>query len=151
MPCAPCKTTLSCVVSVSGFRSLVGSTMTPNVAMALAAAYAKLSPKAVRLLWARSCPTGHLYTHAIKAGLQGVGVSSILALSPPPPSFMLKELNAQVAYKFLPVTTPLSGMRSSVLPLLAATLIAKTSPSCSNSMNQATPTGHLGPSWRRNR
>lgn len=89
---------LSCVTSVSGFRGLVGSSMDPATAMALAVSYAEaLLPEPATVVLGRdSRPTGSLLAQAVAAGLAGCGHRVVdLGIVPTPTvPIMLQELGA---------------------------------------------------------
>jgi phosphomannomutase len=65
------------IISVSGLRGIVGETLTPEVAIRYAAAFAALAPPGAILLTRDSRPSGRLLAEAIHAGLQAVGRNTI--------------------------------------------------------------------------
>lgn len=65
---------LTCVISVSGIRGIVGDTLTPEQVLTLAAAYGvTIAPRGTVVLGRDSRPTGELLAQAVAAGLRGVG------------------------------------------------------------------------------
>jgi phosphomannomutase len=65
------------IISVSGLRGIIGETLTPEVAIRYAAAFAALAPPGAILLTRDSRPSGRLLAEAIHAGLQAVGRDTI--------------------------------------------------------------------------
>jgi phosphomannomutase len=61
------------IITVSGLRGIVGETLTPEVAIRYATAFAALSPPGPILITRDSRPSGHLLAEAIHAGLHAVG------------------------------------------------------------------------------
>ncbi len=82
MPAKP----LSCVVSVSGIRGVLGSTLGPDQLLALAAAFGTaVAGGRVVAIGRDSRPTGSLVVQAVSAGLRGVGCTVVdLGLVPTP-------------------------------------------------------------------
>ena len=65
---------LSCVVSVSGIRGVVGKTIDVDQVLALGAAYGQAVAKGGKVVVGRdSRPTGALFVQAVSAGLRAVG------------------------------------------------------------------------------
>lgn len=92
---------LTCVVSVSGIRGLVGKTIDVDQVMGLAAAYGQTiangSGNGSRVILGRdSRPTGALFAQAAAAGLRAVGCSVIDIGVVPTPTvpIMINELKA---------------------------------------------------------
>jgi phosphomannomutase len=88
---------LSCVVSVSGIRGVVGKTIDVDQVMALGAAYGQAVAKGGKVVVGRdSRPTGALFVQAVSAGLRAVGCSVIdIGLVPTPTvPIMIGELKA---------------------------------------------------------
>jgi phosphomannomutase len=77
---------LTCVVSVSGIRGIVGSTIDVDQVMALGAAYGQAVAKGGTVVVGRdSRPTGALFVQAVSAGLRAVGCTVIdIGLVPTP-------------------------------------------------------------------
>ncbi|MEN6450047.1 MAG: phosphoglucosamine mutase [Thermoguttaceae bacterium] len=65
------------IISVSGLRGVVGDTLTPEVAMRYAAAFATVAPPGDILVGRDSRPSGKMLALAIHAALQAVGRSTI--------------------------------------------------------------------------
>jgi phosphomannomutase len=65
------------IISVSGLRGVVGETLTPEVAIRYAAAFAALASRGAILVARDSRPSGRLLAEAIHAGLQAVGRDTI--------------------------------------------------------------------------
>lgn len=65
------------IISVSGLRGVVGETLTPEVAIRYAAAFAAAAPTGDILIGRDSRPSGAMLAAAIEAGLQAVGRSTI--------------------------------------------------------------------------
>ena len=61
------------IISVSGLRGVVGETLTPEVAVRYAAAFAALAPPGAILIGRDSRPSGEMLSAAIQAGLQAAG------------------------------------------------------------------------------
>ena len=64
------------IISVSGLRGVVGETLTPEVAIRYAAAFAATLPPGDVLIGRDSRPSGRMLSLAIQAGLQAVGRST---------------------------------------------------------------------------
>jgi phosphomannomutase len=89
---------LSCVVSVSGIRGIVGESLDPAQVMALAGAHgATLAPGGTVILGRDSRPTGAMLAAACAAGLRGVGctVIDIGVVPTPTVPIMIAHLGAQ--------------------------------------------------------
>ena len=65
------------IISVSGLRGIVGETLTPEVAIRYAAAFAALAPPGAILITRDSRPSGGLLAQSLHAGLQAVGRNTI--------------------------------------------------------------------------
>ena len=89
---------LRCVVSVSGFRGVVGETIDPATVLALAAAYGEVIARGKPVVLGRdSRPTGGLLADAARAGLRAVGceVIDIGVVPTPTVPIMIRELRAR--------------------------------------------------------
>jgi len=77
---------LRCVVSVSGIRGIVGETIDPAIALALAGAFAeRIAARGTVVLGRDSRPTGEALARAVAAGLRGAGSEVVdLGVVPPP-------------------------------------------------------------------
>ncbi len=67
------------IISVSGLRGVVGETLTPEVAIRYAAAFAAVAPPGPIVLARDSRPSGRMLAGAINSGLEAVGRSTINA------------------------------------------------------------------------
>ena len=67
------------IISVSGLRGIVGETLTLEVAMRYAAAFAAVAPPGPIVLARDSRPSGRMLAGAINSGLEAVGRSTINA------------------------------------------------------------------------
>ena len=67
------------IISVSGLRGIVGDTLTPEVAIRYAAAFAAVAPPGPIVLARDSRFSGRMLAGAINSGLEGVGRSTINA------------------------------------------------------------------------
>lgn len=88
---------LSCVVSVSGFRGVVGETIDPVTITALAAVYGQTIARRGRVIVGRdSRPTGAMMAAAVCSGLQAAGcdVVDIGVVPTPTVPIMIKRLKA---------------------------------------------------------
>lgn len=65
------------IISVSGLRGIVGKTLTPEVAVRYAAAFAAILPPGDILIGRDSRPSGKMLSLAIQAGLQALGRNTI--------------------------------------------------------------------------
>ncbi len=65
------------IISVSGLRGIVGETLTPEVAMRYAAAFASTIPPGDILVGRDSRPSGRMLSLAIHAALQALGRNTI--------------------------------------------------------------------------
>ena len=65
------------IISVSGLRGIVGETLTPEVAIRYAAAFAAALPPGDILIGRDSRPSGRMLSLAIQAGLQALGRTTI--------------------------------------------------------------------------
>ena len=65
------------IISVSGLRGVVGETLTPEVAIRYAAAFAATLPPGDILIGRDSRPSGRMLSLAVQAGLQAVGRTTI--------------------------------------------------------------------------
>ena len=67
------------IISVSGLRGIVGETLTPEVAIGYAAAFAAVIPPGPIVLARDSRPSGRMLAGAINSGLEAVGRATINA------------------------------------------------------------------------
>ena len=67
------------IISVSGLRGIVGETLTPDVAIHYAAAFAAVVPPGPIVLARDSRPSGRMLAGAINSGLEAVGRATINA------------------------------------------------------------------------
>ncbi len=67
------------IISVSGLRGIVGETLTPEVAIRYATAFAAVAPPGPIVLARDSRPSGRMLAGAINSGLEAVGRSTINA------------------------------------------------------------------------
>jgi phosphomannomutase len=65
------------IISVSGLRGIVGETLTPEVAIRYASAFAASVPQGDFVIGRDSRPSGNMLSLAIQAGLQAVGRNTI--------------------------------------------------------------------------
>jgi phosphomannomutase len=65
------------IISVSGLRGVVGETLTPEVAIRYAAAFAATLPPGDILIGRDSRPSGRMLSLAIQAGLQALGRTTV--------------------------------------------------------------------------
>jgi phosphomannomutase len=65
------------IISVSGLRGVVGETLTPEVAIRYAAAFAAALPPGDILIGRDSRPSGRMLSLAVQAGLQALGRTTI--------------------------------------------------------------------------
>jgi phosphomannomutase len=65
------------IISVSGLRGIVGETLTPEVAIRYAAAFASTLPPGDILIGRDGRPSGNMLSSAIQAGLQTLGRNTI--------------------------------------------------------------------------
>ncbi len=65
------------IISVSGLRGIIGETLTPEVAIRYAAAFADSVPGGDFVIGRDSRPSGNMLSEAIQAGLQAVGRNTI--------------------------------------------------------------------------
>ncbi len=65
------------IISVSGLRGIVGETLTPEVAVRYAAAFAAILPPGDIFIGRDSRPSGKMLSQAIQAGLQALGRNTI--------------------------------------------------------------------------
>lgn len=84
------------IISVSGLRGVVGETLTPEVAMRYAAAFAAVAPPGEILVGRDSRPSGSMLSLAISAALQAVGRTTIDAgvIATPTAGVLLRHHNA---------------------------------------------------------
>src|SRR5258708_5204074 len=100
---------LTCVVSVSGIRGIVGSSFDIDQAMGLAAAYGRsLAAGGTVVLGRDSRPTGELFAQAVAAGLRGVGcaVVEIGVVPTPTVPIMIGHLGAAGGIQLSPSHNP---------------------------------------------
>jgi phosphomannomutase len=84
------------IISVSGLRGIVGETLTPEVAVRYAAAFAAIAPPGDILVGRDSRPSGRMLSLAIHSALQAAGRTTIDAGIIPTPTagVLLRHLNA---------------------------------------------------------
>ncbi len=84
------------IISVSGLRGVVGETLTPEVAVRYAAAFAALAPAGAILIGRDSRPSGEMLSAAIQAGLQAAGRTTLDAgiLATPTTGVLVRHLQA---------------------------------------------------------
>ncbi len=84
------------IISVSGLRGVVGETLTPEVAIRYAAAFAAVSPPGPIVLARDSRPSGRMLAGAINSGLEAVGRSTINAgiVATPTTGVLVRHLGA---------------------------------------------------------
>ena len=84
------------IISVSGLRGIVGETLTPEVAMRYAAAFAAIAPPGDILVGRDSRPSGRMLSLAIHAALQAVGRTTIDAgiVATPTAGVLLRHFKA---------------------------------------------------------
>ena len=84
------------IITVSGLRGVVGETLTPDVAMRYAAAFAAMAPPGAILIGRDGRPSGRMLAEAIRAGLQAVGRTTIDAgiLATPTLGVMVRHCRA---------------------------------------------------------
>ena len=84
------------IISVSGLRGVVGETLTPEVAMRYAGAFAAIAPPGDVLVGRDSRPSGRMLSLAIHAALQAVGRTTIDAgiIATPTAGVLLRRFNA---------------------------------------------------------
>ncbi len=84
------------IISVSGLRGVVGDTLTPEVAIRYAAAFAAVAPPGPIVLARDSRPSGRMLAGAINSGLEAVGRSTINAgiVATPTTGVLVRHLGA---------------------------------------------------------
>ena len=84
------------IISVSGLRGIVGETLTPEVAIRYAAAFAAVAPPGPIVLARDSRPSGRMLAGAINSGLEAVGRSTINAgiVATPTTGVLVRHLGA---------------------------------------------------------
>jgi phosphomannomutase len=84
------------IISVSGLRGIVGDTLTPEVAIRYATAFAAMTPAGPILVTRDSRSSGRVLAQAIHAGLQAVGRNTIHAgiTATPTTGVLLRHLRA---------------------------------------------------------
>ena len=84
------------IISVSGLRGVVGETLTPEVAMRYAAAFAGIAPPGDILVGRDSRPSGNMLSLAVHAALQAVGRTTIDAgiIATPTAGVLLRHFKA---------------------------------------------------------
>jgi phosphomannomutase len=84
------------IISVSGLRGIVGETLTPEVAMRYAAAFAAIAPPGDILVGRDSRPSGRMLSLAVLAALQALGRTTIDAgiVATPTAGVLLRHCNA---------------------------------------------------------
>jgi phosphomannomutase len=103
------------IITVSGLRGVIGDTLTPEVAIRYAAAFAALIPPGTILVSRDSRPSGEMLSEAICAGLQAVGRTTIDAgiLATPTTGILVRHHHAaggiQITASHNP--SPYNGMK----------------------------------------
>ena len=84
------------IISVSGLRGIIGDTLTPEVAIRYAAAFAATLPPGGVLIGRDSRPSGKMLSLAIQAGLQALGRTTIDAgiIATPTVGVLLRKYGA---------------------------------------------------------
>jgi phosphomannomutase len=84
------------IISVSGLRGVVGDTLTPEVAIRYAAAFAAALPPGDVLIGRDSRPSGRMLSLAVQAGLQALGRTTIDAgiVATPTAGVLLRHFKA---------------------------------------------------------
>jgi phosphomannomutase len=103
------------IISVSGLRGIVGETLTPEVAIRYAAAFASVAPPGPIVLARDSRPSGRMLAGAINSGLEAVGRATINAgvAATPTTGVLVRHLGAaggiQITASHNP--SPYNGMK----------------------------------------
>ena len=97
------------IISVSGLRGIVGESLTPEVAMRYAAAFAAIALPGEILVGRDSRPSGRMLSLAIHAGLQAVGRTTIDAgiVATPTVGVLLRHCKAAGAIQITASHNPL--------------------------------------------
>jgi phosphomannomutase len=97
------------IISVSGLRGVVGESLTPEVAIRYAAAFAAGAPPGEILVGRDSRPSGRILSLAIHAGLQAVGRTTIDAgiVATPTVGVLLRHYKAAGAIQITASHNPL--------------------------------------------
>ncbi len=97
------------IISVSGLRGIVGESLTPEVAMRYAAAFAASAPPGEILVGRDSRPSGRMLSLAVHAGLQAVGRTTIDAgiVATPTAGVLLRHYKAAGAIQITASHNPL--------------------------------------------
>jgi len=97
------------IISVSGLRGIVGETLTPEVAMRYAAAFAAVAPPGDILVGRDSRPSGRMLSLAIHAALQALGRTTIDAgiVATPTAGVLLRHYQAAGAIQITASHNPL--------------------------------------------
>ena len=84
------------IISVAGLRGVVGEALNPEVAMRYAAAFSASSPPGLFVITRDSRPTGEMLAHAIHAGLNALGRSTLDAgiAATPTLGILIRQYNA---------------------------------------------------------
>lgn len=84
------------IISVSGLRGIVGTSLTPVIASRYTAAFATLAPKGPILITRDSRPSGAMLAQAIEAALQACGRDTIQAgvVATPTTGVLVRQLGA---------------------------------------------------------
>jgi phosphomannomutase len=84
------------IISVSGLRGIVGESLTPQVAVRYAAAFAAVAPPGEIIIGRDGRPSGKMLAEAIHAGLQAVGRNTLEAqiLATPTLGVLVRGLQA---------------------------------------------------------
>jgi phosphomannomutase len=84
------------IITVSGLRGVIGDTLSPEVAMRYASAFAVIAPPGDILVGRDSRSSGRVLALAVHAALQGLGRNSIDAgiIATPTASVLLRHFNA---------------------------------------------------------
>ena len=95
------------IITVSGLRGIVGETLTPEVAVRYAAAFAAIAPPGDILIGRDSRPSGRMLSLAIQAGLQALGRTTIDAgiVATPTAGVLVRHCRRPARSKLRPVIT----------------------------------------------
>lgn len=95
------------IISVSGLRGVVGESLTPEMAIRYATAFAAAAPAGAMVITRDSRPSGSLLAEAIHAGLRAVGRHTIDAgiAATPTTGVLIRHYRAAGGSRFRPVIT----------------------------------------------
>ena len=95
------------IISVSGLRGIVGETLTPEVAIRYAAAFAAVAPPGQIVLARDSRPSGRMLAGAINSGLEAVGRATINAgiAATPTTGVLVRHSARRAEFRSRPATT----------------------------------------------